>query len=226
MHTQNIIIISVLIVLSGFFPTERSSHPDVKAVDVHQLWIDCQLKEVLSFEVFNSALNGYRHIRNIKKQNIISIIDFSKPSSFKRLFVIDIENKKILFNCLVAHGKNSGDNYATSFSNEFQSLKSSLGFFLTSETYYGKNGYSMKLDGLEKNINDNAREREIVVHGAEYVSEQFIKKFGRLGRSWGCPALPIENSKAIIDTISNGSCLFIYGTDNYYTENSVFLINQ
>jgi hypothetical protein len=226
MRSQNIIIISALIVLSVFSPAKRSAPPEVKTVDVHKLWIDCQLKEVLSFEVFKTAFNGYKHIKNLKKKNIISIIDFSKPSSDKRLFVIDLENKKLLFNCLVAHGKNSGDYYANSFSNELQSLKSSLGFYLTAETYFGNKGYALKLDGLEKNINDNAREREIVIHGAEYVSNQFVKKYGRLGRSWGCPALPIENSKEIIDTISNGSCLFIYGIDKYYTENSGFLRNN
>lgn len=226
MRIQNIIIFTALIALSGSFPAKRTAPAEANYVDVHQLWIDCRLKEVLSFDIFNSAFNGYLHIKNLKKQNIISIIDFSKPSSDKRLFVIDLDNRKLLFNCLVAHGKNSGDNYANSFSNESQSLKSSLGFYLTAETYYGKNGYSLKLDGLEKNINDNAREREIVIHGAEYVSNQFIKKYRRLGRSWGCPALPIENSKEIIDTISNGSCLFIYGTDKYYSENSDFLNNQ
>jgi L,D-transpeptidase catalytic domain len=194
-----------------------------KDVDIHQLWLDCRLKEVVSFEVFNTAILGYHKIENLNKKNIVTIIDFSKPSTEKRFFVIDIENKRLLYECFVAHGKNSGDNFAESFSNQSESLKSSLGFFLTAETYSGDHGFSLRLDGLEKGINDNARAREIVIHGAEYVSGEFIKKYGRLGRSWGCPSLPVEVSKEIIDKISGGSCLFIYGDDNYYKKNSLFL---
>ena len=179
--------------------------------DIHQLWLDCNLEKTLSFEIFNTTILGYRKIENIKKKNIITIIDYSKPSTEERFFVIDLENKKLLFICFVAHGRNSGDHFATSFSNKPNSLQSSLGFFLTAETYMGENGYSMRLDGLEKGINDNARGREIVIHGADYVSREFITRTGRLGRSWGCPALPLETSKEVIDKISNGSCLFIYG---------------
>jgi hypothetical protein len=120
----------------------------------------------------------------------------------------------------VAHGKNTGENTAADFSNQSESLKSSLGFFLTAETYVGENGYSLKLDGLEEGINDNARIREIVIHGADYVSQKFIDENGRLGRSWGCPALPVEFSKEIIDIISEGSCLFIYAADTLYKEKS------
>jgi len=167
------------------------------------------------------AMQGYNHMEHLKKKNLLTIIDFSKPSTEKRFLVIDLEHKQLVYHCLVAHGKNSGENRAISFSNQARSLKSSLGFFMTAETYSGKHGYSLRLDGLEKNINDNARSRDIVIHGADYVSQPFIKKQGRLGRSWGCPALPIELSKEIIDMISGGSCLFIYG--NGYQENSGFL---
>jgi len=192
-------------------------------IDNHQLWLECKIENVISFELFNTAILGSLHVNNREKKNIITIIDFSRPSIEKRFFVIDLENKRLIYKCFVAHGKNSGENYAKSFSNKPESLKSSLGFYLTAETYSGDHGYSLRLDGLEKGINDNARAREIVIHGAEYVSEEFIKKYGRLGRSWGCPALPVEISKEIIDKISGGSCLFIYGDDNYYKENSIFI---
>lgn len=194
-----------------------------KGNGIHQLWQDCKLNTIVPFDVFNTAILGYREIENIKKKNIITIIDYSKPSSEKRFFVIDIEERKLLYSCFVAHGKNSGENIAIGFSNKPNSLQSCLGFFLTAETYIGENGYSMKLDGLEKNINDNARSREIVIHGADYVSQEYINKYGRLGRSWGCPALPLELSREIIDRISNGSCLFIYGNNAFYKENSNFI---
>jgi hypothetical protein len=193
------------------------------SIDVHQLWIDCKLDGVLSFEVFRTAYMGFNHIENLKKKNLITIIDYSLPSIEKRLFVIDLENKNLLYKCLVAHGKNSGENMANSFSNDPHSLKSSLGFFITAETYNGENGYSLKLDGLEKNINDNARSREIVIHGAEYVSEKYINQYGRLGRSWGCLAVSPEILKELVDKISNGSCLFIYADDKSYKENSTFI---
>jgi hypothetical protein len=190
---------------------------------IHQLWLDIKLEGVISFDVFNTAILGYNRIEKPGKRNILTIIDFSKPSSEKRFFVIDLENKVILYRCLVAHGRNSGDNYAKNFSNLPGSLMSPLGFFLTAETYTGDNGYSLKLEGLEKGLNDNARTREIVIHGAKYVSEEFIKVYGRLGRSWGCPAIPDDISKEIIDKIAGGSCLFIYGDDFYYKEKTVFL---
>jgi hypothetical protein len=120
-----------------------------EVINIHQLWIDSKLNNKVSFEVFNTAILEYRQIDNIKKKNIVTIIDFSKPSTEKRFFVIDLENKKLLFTCFVAHGKNSGENFARSFSNKSLSLKSCLGFFLTAETYFGKQGFSLKLDGLD-----------------------------------------------------------------------------
>jgi hypothetical protein len=212
-----------LLAIFTFAAINLSNKEATEDVDIHKLWLDCRLDELVSYEVFNTAILGYRQIDNIKKKNLVTIIDFSKPSTEKRFFVIDLENRLLLYKCYVAHGKNSGENFAKSFSNQSLSLKSCLGFFITAETYSGKHGYSLKLDGLEKGINDNARGREIVIHGAEYVSQQFIKNYGRLGRSWGCPALPTEISKEVIDKISNGSCLFIYGEDNYYKENSSFI---
>ena len=131
-------------------------------------------------------------------------------SKKQRLWVIDLKNNIILFQSLVAHGRNSGNEFAGKFSNNPQSYQSSLGFYATGETYYGKHGYSLRLDGLEKEINNNARKRAIVIHGADYVSENFIKQNGRLGRSLGCPSLPMNISKEIIDTIKNKSGLFVY----------------
>jgi L,D-transpeptidase catalytic domain len=214
--TLSLIVFSVSTVTGG---------PD-KETDIPKLWADCSLTGVVSFAVFNTAMLGYLRIENIKKKNLLTVIDYSKPSTQKRFFVIDLKNKKLLYYCFVAHGKNSGENYPKAFSNQKQSLKSCLGFFLTAGTYSGKNGYSLQLDGLEKNINDNTRNREIVIHGAEYVSTEYIKNYGRLGRSWGCPVLPPEISKEVIDIISGGSCLFIYADDPYYKENSGFKIKK
>jgi hypothetical protein len=214
-----------IIILSLFLSNQSSGNTGkvFKEDDMNQLWLDCKLDKILPVKVFNFALIGYRQTEKIRKKNILTIIDFSKPSTEKRCFVVDIDKRKLLYHCLVAHGKNSGDNFAGSFSNKPGSLKSSLGFYLTAETYSGKHGYSLRLDGLEKSFNDNARSREIVIHGADYVSEEFIEKHGRLGRSWGCPALPVEISGAVIDTISRGTCLFIYGIEKSYFVNSSFL---
>ena len=195
----------------------------LKDEDINQLWLDCKLDKILPVKVFNFALRGYRQTEKIRRKNILTIIDFSKPSTEKRCFVVDIDKRKLLYHCLVAHGKNSGGNFAGSFSNKPESLKSSLGFYLTAETYSGKHGYSLRLDGLEKSFNDNARSREIVIHGADYVSEEFIEKHGRMGRSWGCPALPVEISGEVIDKICRGSLLFIYGIEESYFVNSAFI---
>lgn len=145
------------------------------------------------------------------------------PSTEKRLWVIDVETGEILFNDFVSHGKNSGELYATSFSNLNSSYKSSLGFYQTAETYTGKHGYSLRLDGLESGINDNARNRAIVIHGAGYANPDFIEKTGRLGRSLGCPALPEDSAKALIDLIKEKSCLFIYANEFGYLNNSIVL---
>jgi hypothetical protein len=216
--------ILLLFTLSWLVPGLISGHAGdgTKDSDIRNLWRDCKLDKILPFNIFGTGITGYMNTDSIRKKEIITIIDFSKPSTAKRCFVIDIKNRKLLYHCFVAHGKNSGDNFASSFSNQPESLKSSLGFYLTAETYSGKHGYSLRLDGLERNINDKARTREIVIHGAEYVSQEYIDKYGRLGRSWGCPALPPGISKAIIDIISHGSCLFIYGNDESYFVNSSF----
>jgi hypothetical protein len=163
-------------------------------------------------ESFTKALRGFYLLKEkgLIKKDILTIIDFSLSSNNKRLWVIDLATNTILFHSLVAHGRNTGGEFANNFSNTNQSLMSSLGFYVTAETYKGKHGVSLKLDGLEKGINDNARERAVVIHGASYVSESFIKTNKILGRSQGCPAIPENLATPIINTIMNGSCLFIY----------------
>jgi len=204
------------IVLIGVFvfpPFHKNSGDEaVAATNVDSLYVRysaLNIADRLPYQVFAEAIEG-QHKFSFSNNNIITIIDYSRPSTEKRLFVIDLNQNKVLFESLVAHGKNSGMDYATSFSNELQSLKSSPGFYSTAETYQGKHGYSLRLDGLEKGINDHARKRAIVVHAANYVSENFIHNTGRLGRSWGCPALPTKLNKAIIDCIKNGTCLYIH----------------
>jgi hypothetical protein len=188
--------------------SEYNNSGDYFEQSVWDIYTKCNLKDKLDFTVFNRAMIGYNSLKLTNKK-VITIIDFSKPSTEKRLYIIDVENRRLLFQTLVAHGKNSGVNIATQFSNRSGSLKSSLGLYRTSETYNGKHGYSLRLDGMEKRVNDNARKRAIVIHGAKYVSDEFIKKYNRLGRSWGCPAVSDELSKKIIDMIKGGSCLFI-----------------
>lgn len=177
----------------------------------------------LSKAAYDYGMKGFNYLLQtgqLSKENVISIVDFSKPSSQKRLFVIDLNNHKVLFNTYVAHGVNSGREYANQFSNTPESNKSSLGFYETKNTYLGGNGYSLKLIGLEKGINDNAERRDIVIHGAEYVDESLIRSQGYIGRSWGCPALPEKLHKPIIDKIKNGSCLFIYSPNSSYLKKS------
>jgi len=176
--------------------------------------------------VFNSALQGLKKLDSsgvISNDSVITIIDFSQPSDKKRLYVLNLASKELIFNTLVAHGRNSGKLWTRSFSNSLSSLKSSPGFYVTGETYTGDNGYSLRLDGLEKNINDNARARSIVMHGAPYVDQSSVHSLGFLGRSWGCPAIPLSMHKAIINAIKDGTCLFIYSPDKNYQRRSTFL---
>ena len=145
------------------------------------------------------------------REDLLTVIDYSLPSTRPRLWVLDLASGKVLFRELVAHGRGSGDNYATRFSNLPDSHQSSLGLFLTGGTYTGGNGYSLKLRGLESGVNDLAESRYIVMHGAWYVSPDHARAHGRLGRSWGCPALPTESAGPVIDAIKDGSFLFVHG---------------
>lgn len=174
----------------------------------------------LDREVFLMAYQGYTQIDSARKGKL-AIIDYSRPSVKKRFFLVNLQQPALQLHTHVAHGKNTGANKAKRFSNKPGSKQSSLGFFLTGETYQGKHGYSLKLKGLEPGVNDNARKRYIVIHGAWYVSQNMIEQYGRLGRSWGCPAFAKDKAQKVIDMIKNGVCLFIYGSG--YREKSVLL---
>lgn len=181
----------------------------------------------LNYEVFSKALTGYENLKKAglltQDSHLLTICDFSMSSNTKRLWIIDLEDKKVLFNSLVAHGKNTGEEFATNFSNRESSLQSSLGFYITDATYQGDNGYSLKLLGMDKGFNDAAYRRAIVLHGADYVSDAFASMHKRIGRSWGCPAVPRELTQSIINTIKGKNCLFIYYPDQNYLSSSEWL---
>ena len=178
-------------------------------------------KQGLSEVAFRYAWYGF-HKMNLHKP-VMAIADFSQSSCKKRLYVIDLIKKELLFKTYVAHGRNSGQEYAKSFSNDDASFQSSLGFYRTLGTYQGKHGLSLKLEGVEKGINDRALSRSIVMHGADYVSEDFIRNTGRLGRSLGCPAVSIADSKKLINLLYDGAGLFIYSIDQKYFRKSGLL---
>jgi hypothetical protein len=180
----------------------------------------------LSKAAFDYAWKGYEYLLNVKKisrGNYLTICDFSQSSLKKRLYIIDIENNKLVTQTYVAHGRNSGGEYATRFSNQPESLQSSLGFYITDNTYIGKHGLSLKINGVEPGINDKAMMRTIVIHGADYVSAGRAAAGGFMGRSWGCPAVPKEEANSIISTIKNGTCLFIYHPEKEYLLGSKIL---
>ena len=181
----------------------------------------------LELDVFEKAILGFNNLKKAGKidedSHLLTVCDFSLSSTQKRLWVIDLNDKKILFNSLVAHGKNTGEEFARKFSNTESSLQSSLGFYVTESTYNGSNGFSLKLHGMDKGFNDRALQRAIVMHGADYVSEDFIKSQRRIGRSWGCPAVPTVLAKPIINTIKDKNIIFIYYPDQNYLSSSVWL---
>lgn len=191
--------------------SEASETKATESVSVYN-HLDANSYTLPSFESFDLALSGFNQLKDkgVIQKNILTIVDFSLSSNTKRLWVIDLDQNKILFQTLVAHGRNTGEEFAQAFSNQAESFKSSVGFYATAEIYNGKHGMSLKLDGLQKGLNDHARDRAVVMHGADYVSESFIKQNKRLGRSQGCPAVPVEMNQKIINVIKDKSCLFIY----------------
>jgi hypothetical protein len=209
------------------YPANKKSYSSERAFKLGMLYDELHLSEKgLTTAAFETALRGFDQLLEkgaIANDRVITIIDFTQPSYKKRMFVIDVESGKLLFNNYVAHGQNTGTAYANRFSNKPESFQSSLGFYLTSKTYVGKNGFSMQLKGLERGINDLAEQRAIVMHGAPYVSESFIRAKGYIGRSHGCPAVPSQLNKPIIENIKNGSLLFIYSNDQKYLRQSQLL---
>lgn len=194
---------------------------------VEGLWNNIRQKHpLLKKDVLALAYEGYLKMLDeglIEEGKPLTIVDFDLPSSDQRLWVIDVDNQNLEYASLVSHGRNSGGLHASKFSNVPESHMSSLGFYLTGETYIGKHGKSLRLDGMEKGINDNARARAIVMHAATYAEKSFVTRHGRLGRSLGCPALPSDNFEAIIDLIKEKSCLFVHASEPHYRSQSVFI---
>lgn len=189
--------------------------------------LDFKGKATLALPVYEKAVTGYLNLRNAGKLNtdkqILTVADFSQSSCQTRLWIIDMQNHKVLLNDYVAHGQGSGDEFAKVFSNTENSHQSSLGFYVTGETYNGDHGLSLRLDGMDNGYNSAAMERAVVVHGADYVSKDFIKSQKRLGRSWGCPAISTQIANKVINLIQDGTCLFIYYPDKKYMANSYWL---
>ncbi len=212
--------------LSMFTPAEEKSGSATTANMLLAEISELNAVNIPSEEAFKLAYQGYNVLKgdsgNIKK-DILTIIDFSLPSTEKRMWIIDLKSKSILFNDYVAHGRNSGEDEVVAFSNLSGSYMSSIGFYITAETYQGKHGLSLRLEGMDDEYNSNARNRAIVMHGADYVSQDFIKQYGRLGRSLGCPSVSMEIHEAVIETIKEGSALFIYYPDTDFPKKSQVL---
>ena len=183
-------------------------------------------KEGLSETAFEYAWRGYHNLLkkgSIRRKSVLTIADFSQSSAEKRMYVIDLRHKRLLYRTYVAHGQNSGSEFADSFSNEPESFKSSLGFYVTKTTYLGRNGLSLRLNGVDNGYNDKALKRNIVLHGCAYVGEEYLQNFGASGTSLGCPALPLAISSQVIRAVKNGSCLFIYHPTQEYLDHSTVI---
>jgi hypothetical protein len=231
-----LLIISIIFILSSSTPpvatcqaSEAGTKEPAVAFEqyVQSLYETIGLKKRgLDLDLFRYALIGYFNLKKkdaIPKEGIISIIDFRKSCNESRFYVIDLTRQKVLYQTLVAHGRHSGDIYTRYFSNKPGSLQSSLGFFVTGDTYNGEYGYSLYLYGMDEGFNDKAKARGIVIHGAHYVDRSIIKKYGKIGRSQGCPALPAGLHINIINTIMGGTCLFQFYDDKMYLQKSVLL---
>jgi hypothetical protein len=198
----------------------RTSERKLIALEAAWLYDEMQLKDSgLNEKALQYALLGYHRLLKrhaLQKTDVISVCDFSQPSSAKRMYVLDLQNKRVLYRTYVAHGMGSGREYANSFSNVPDSYKSSLGFYVTRNTYVGSNGLSLRIEGVEKGFNDKAGTRAIVIHGANYVSERVLHKYGVMGTTFGCPAVPEEMASQIIPVLKNGTCFFIFYPSKRY----------
>lgn len=221
------ILIYVLFLLLPIINNARVSGLEVeKSINIDTYAFVNLANTGLARDVFDLAMKGMKKLdtnHKLQNPNIITIADYSQSSNKKRLYVIDLKNNKLLFNTYVAHGRNTGTEFAKSFSNMEGSLKSSIGFYITENQIVGSHtGFALTIKGVEKGFNDNAAKRQIIIHSAEYATENFIKKNGRLGRSHGCPVLPPDINKPIIETIKDGTCLFIYNPiDSYICKSSL-----
>lgn len=217
-------IFILLPVINKAGPEQLNSGSEVKI----DLYTELNLSAYgLSNDVFQFAVKGHHKLEaagKLENPDILTIIDFSQSSKNKRMYVIDFSTHTLIFNTLVAHGRNTGEEFAKNFSNVEGTLKSSLGFYVTKNQALGsKVGLSLILDGVEKGFNDNAISRQIIMHGADYATEDFIRRTGRLGRSYGCPSLPPDLIKPVIASIEKGTCLFIYHPEARYLRDSALL---
>nr|WP_314386788.1 murein L,D-transpeptidase catalytic domain family protein [uncultured Fusobacterium sp.] len=201
-------------------PVEQKTQKIV--VDVKSVYDSLNIKSKIDYSIFQKAYLGYVQISH-KNPGVLIIIDYTKPSNEERFYVLDLNKKKLIYSTRVAHSKNSGLEIPLEFSDDPNSYQSSLGFFVTLGEYNGAYGYSLRLKGLEENINANAEDRAIVIHGGDIVEDEYIKKFGFAGRSLGCPVLPNSLTREIIDFIKHGRVLFIYGNDEEYIDESTYL---
>jgi L,D-transpeptidase catalytic domain len=222
------ILVCILAVPLGATTAGRASSSTANAVARTSIAVDraAAMNSGVSADVLNLALGAVScgiASGDLQPPPTLTLIDYSLPSTTPRLWVFDLRNGKLLFNELVAHGRNSGDNLAKQFSDAMESHETSLGLFRTADTYVGHNGYSLRLDGLEPGFNSNARERAIVMHGAPYVDANIAKANGRLGRSWGCPALREAVARKVIDTVRGGGVIFSYYPDPAWLKASKFL---
>ena len=202
--------------------TETDNKPQKVTLDVKSVYDSLNIKGKIDYSIFQKAYLGYVQIPN-KNPGVLVIIDYTKPSNEERFYVLDLNKKKLVYSTRVAHSKNSGLEIPLEFSDDPNSYQSSLGFFLTLGEYNGAYGYSLRLKGLEENINANAESRAIVIHGGDIVDDEYIKKYGFAGRSLGCPVLPAALTKEIVNYIKHGRVLFIYGNDEEYIEESLYL---
>ena len=216
------LLLCILFLVAGVFTgsSHNSNNTPIGIAD-QVSYISSQYN--INQEAIQMAVAGYQKLRSLGKLanlQYLTIADFSKPSNEERLFIIDMQLMQVVVKSLVAHGRNSGTKMAHQFSNQLSSFQSSLGFYVTGGIYKGKHGASLELNGVEKGINDQAKERAIVIHGADYVSNKLIQQQGYIGRSLGCPAVPNNKVSTIINTIKGASCLFIYAPDRHYSTRS------